>query len=325
MFWRNVLKCYKTYCTSFEKNNTEPHYNRPIFFNPVLNISSTLTGCKKLQNAGIFFVKQIFNSEENRMLTKDEMTIKYDIRLDFISMKHIENGLKKYRNCAKNNNEIEYTSQITDYCYNILKSEKGTRNIYPYLLPESNKQKIFDRWKKEGVENVNWKEIYKVIDKSLDCTKLKWMQIRIVNHILTTNKSVSKFKLNQSPLCTFCNMTDETIAHIFYDCSKVKEFWRKLEQQVYHKCPNIRIQNIPRQMILLGTSPEFHSTSIFDIILVMAKLYIYRQKVKNETLNIEIFIQELKTRYEADKYNATIQNSNKLELRWHDFKPLVAN
>ena len=36
--------------------------------------------------------------------------------------------------------------------------------------------------------------------------------------------------MKSSPLCSFCNLYDETLFHIFYECDRVKRLWSDLVQ-----------------------------------------------------------------------------------------------
>ena len=324
-FWKTVLNDYKIYCNNYDKNNKDQFLSQPIFYNPKFKISPELIGTKKLIESQIFTVHQVLERDECTLLSSGQLKRKYDIQIDFIYLKHIETALRKHNLYGKYQGSVHNNSNVTCYYQNICKNEKGTKNIYDSLLTKSDNTKIIEKWKNFGLENIEWKDAYKVVDKSIDCTKLKWFQFRIINQIITTNKSVSKFKENQSPLCTFCKTTDEDIAHLFYDCQKVNFFWKELERKVQSKCTHILSGNIPRQLILIGTAPNFYSNPIFDLILVMAKHHIYYQKVKGELPAIEIFMHDLKTRYLIDKNTDILQNSKSHELKWRDFKPLFSD
>ena len=70
--------------------------------------------------------------------------------------------------------------------------------------------------------------------------------------------------------------------------------------------------------------PNFWSDPTFDLIIAMAKYYIYRQKVKGDILTLTTFVLELRNRFLADKYNANLQNNNKHETKWQIFKPIFS-
>ena len=47
-------------------------------------------------------------------------------------------------------------------------------------------------------------------------TNTRILQHKILNRILFTNKSLYKMKIVRSPLCTFCNTSDESLEHFFF-------------------------------------------------------------------------------------------------------------
>ena len=40
-----------------------------------------------------------------------------------------------------------------------------------------------------------------------------------------TNNLLYKMKTICSPTCNFCNLETETIEHLFFDCTHVKDIW----------------------------------------------------------------------------------------------------
>ena len=73
------------------------------------------------------------------------------------------------------------------------------------------------------------------------------------------------------------------------------------------KCRDVRFENIPKQVLLFGTATNFHTTPSFDLLLILAKLYIYRQKVNVKNLHIESFLEDIIAFYLAESFNATIE------------------
>ena len=53
---------------------------------------------------------------------------------------------------------------------------------------------------------------------------------RILTNILFLNKKLHTFGIKPSPLCSFCNLYDETPLHIFYECDAVKRLYLDLVQ-----------------------------------------------------------------------------------------------
>ena len=53
-------------------------------------------------------------------------------------------------------------------------------------------------------------------------------QYKILNRILFTNAKLSKLKLIESPLCTFCGKDEETPEHLFVFCQSSRAFWKEI-------------------------------------------------------------------------------------------------
>ena len=44
-----------------------------------------------------------------------------------------------------------------------------------------------------------------------------------------TNRFLCKIKRIETDKCSYCNNESESIAHLLFDCEKVKEFWNMLK------------------------------------------------------------------------------------------------
>ena len=152
-----------------------------------------MAGCKHLQRKNKFLVHDLINFEEKRIFTRNELNTKYNLNIDFMTFAHIEKGLKIEPNFEKTLSELSNSFNIKSHsCYinTLLQDEKCSCRIYNIMLPKVNFTKVEERWGKDSITNVDWTKVNRTIQKSLDCTRLKWLQIRILHRILTTNKSV---------------------------------------------------------------------------------------------------------------------------------------
>ena len=61
-------------------------------------------------------------------------------------------------------------------------------------------------------------------------TYMRSYQYKILNNVTFLNKKRNTFGIKSSPLCSFCNLYDETPYHIFHDCDRVKCLWSNLVQ-----------------------------------------------------------------------------------------------
>ena len=61
-------------------------------------------------------------------------------------------------------------------------------------------------------------------------TYMRSFQYILVNHVLFLNKKLQIFGIKSPPLCSFCNLCDETPVHIFYECDCINCLWSDLVQ-----------------------------------------------------------------------------------------------
>ena len=167
------------------------------------------------------------------------------------------------------------------------------------------------------ITNKQWQNSFKNVIATTSDTKLRWLQFRILHNILTTNYSVSKFKREQTPLCEFCNLQNETIHHLFWQCEKVKLFWQELQHIINRRCKHSHNFKIDEKLVFLGKSETVKTDKICELILLLAKFYIYRCKVQSNKLSLPLFTKELYTRYSIEK---TIhKNSIRFRNNWGPF------
>lgn len=63
--------------------------------------------------------------------------------------------------------------------------------------------------------DLNWDVIYQIPHIVTLDTKTRIFQCKLLNRITYTNKSLYKMKMVESPLCTFCKISDESLEHLF--------------------------------------------------------------------------------------------------------------
>ena len=57
---------------------------------------------------------------------------------------------------------------------------------------------------------------------------LRAFQFKLLNNDLYLNKMLFKFGRSGSPLCSFCNVKDETLYLLLYECSHTISLWNQL-------------------------------------------------------------------------------------------------
>ena len=109
---------------------------------------------------------------------------------------------------------------------NVKLEQLTTKKLYWTLVtniqvPPSAQQKFNNLFKGHALD---WKKIYMVPHKATIDTKTRSFQYKLLNRIVYTNKSLFKMKLVDSPMCTFCNLLEESLEHLFCNCNCSKDF-----------------------------------------------------------------------------------------------------
>ena len=99
-------------------------------------------------------------------------------------------------------------------------------------------------------------------------------------------------KIAESPLCTFCKSLPESIFHLFCECENVQDLWNtSVETLISQKTGQI----IPFTSwnIIFGITSTHIDFKTINIIIVIGKYHIYKQKLRNILLNVNGFRLEL--------------------------------
>ena len=178
----------------------------------------------------------------------------------------------------------------------------------------------YNRWSKvTDLSKRDWELSFIKLKFSTHDTKLRWLQFRILHFILTTNRSVSKYKENQDSKCSFCGAHSETIIHLFCDCTFAKSFWKDIASIFNKKCVHSNNFKFTKNLVLFGKCEVIKTDKICDFIILLAKLYIYRCKVQGQSPLVNLFVSELYKRYNIEK----LINKNSVVFR-NNWAPYLA-
>ena len=115
---------------------------------------------------------------------------------------------------------------------------------------------------------------------------LRIFQYKILNNILYLNKMLFKFGLKETSQCSFCKLKDETVIHLFVECSIVNNLWNKL-RLYFSDC--IDIPALMPQSAIFGYIDTERDTLLINHLLLIFKCYIYKSREK-ENLNLKILV-----------------------------------
>ena len=149
---------------------------------------------------------------------------------------------------------------------------KKSKHIYEILNENDTQPSCKVKWNNLfELEENEWKTIYKIPFKMTKNSKLQWFQYRLINNILATNSFLYKIKKIDTKMCTFCRIEEETLVHIFWECSNVQSFLDTFETYVQEHT-NLQLPITKKNFLLriLDFKKITHNT-----IFLWLKYYIY--------------------------------------------------
>ncbi len=104
---------------------------------------------------------------------------------------------------------------------------------------------------------------------------------------LATNKLLYDMRKVDSPRCVFCNLQSETICHLFFECTNLKDIWYNVSN-VCSMIISCKVQLSCSDVILGFFSKEINEQEYFiNMVVLYVKHYILKCKynMTNPTFN----------------------------------------
>ena len=146
---------------------------------------------------------------------------------------------------------------------------------------------------------IDWKKTYNTVINCTIDTKIRYFQYKFLMRILPSNRFLLKCKLVNSSLCDFCAMHEETIIHLFWECSLSRDFWNKIECFLIGRGFDISLN----YKLISHCTPDLNKkeSQIVSFILILAKYFIFSNKYKKSIPNFNIFKLFLERREHLEK------------------------
>ena len=118
------------------------------------------------------------------------------------------------------------SKQLTvKHCYNLLLSVS---------TPPPNKSKI--AWEMNldiSIPDSNWKTMCLRYKQFLS-RRIGSMYLKLIHRCYSLNATMAKWYKQLSPLCSFCNTTEETWVHLLWECERVTPIWNQSKAWCQH-------------------------------------------------------------------------------------------
>ena len=118
-------------------------------------------------------------------------------------------------------------------------------------------------------------------------------------------------KIIDSPLCTFCKISDESLKHLFYRCDFIVTLWTSVV--LWLKSLHIAIDSINNCDIIFGLTQKRFHWLLLNHIIIAGKLVIFHSRLKNILPSLRYLMIKL-DHIESIERSITIKN-NRLKPR----------
>ena len=130
--------------------------------------------------------------------------------------------------------------------------------------------------------------------------KIKDLQYKIIMRFTSTNNLLYKMKKISSSTGNFCNLETETIEHLVFNCTHVKDIWLF----AFDECQKLTDSHfVPtlRSCILGIYDVNAENSSIINTIMLLVKMYIMKCKYENCDLCRIAFVRMFAQKGDASK------------------------
>ena len=276
-----------------------------LWYNANIQIDKTSIHFSRFSEKNINYVSQLFNNNgsiKKWHKFKREYNLHQNSYFQWVQL--IDSIPEKWKFIIKKNNEV--AANLITHDHHLIKGSRvitldklTSTEIYSILTlkvknkPSSNIyfENLFN------YHDIDWTAVYMLPRLVTHNTYMRSFQYKILNNILYLNKKLHIFGIKSSPLCSFCNLYDETPCHIFYECDRVKFLWLELVQCFQN---TLILPTLTPQTAILGILDSVSNNSFFENnkilinhILLIFKLYVYKSREK-KFININNLIAEIR-------------------------------
>ena len=272
---------------------------------------------KSFVEAGIFTIKDIFNSTRGNWYTLEEISNKYSIGINFLEYYAFIAAIPQEWKKVMIQDKGESPQTVRPY-QTICNKQQITKEIYWTLIKKSQVEDNF-KIKMEkildcNIVNDDWTLAYSYITKSTGIPKLHYFQYKILTGRLSTNNTVAKWNKEVDKYCTFCTSYEETMHHLLWSCKFVQNLWKALFRWL-KLALGVQIEYTDKSIILNTFIGQY--TDCINTIIMIAKYYIYVTRCYEDKLEFIQLMKKIRVYYTDDKILASTCNKNfKFMTKW---------
>ena len=305
-FWIDVIKHYKKLYIKCKPENGREFYGESIHYNVNIIRDKKTLHLTEWIDRGIFTLGQLVDGRGNFMSFETFQQTFPGVTTNILLYLGIIEAIKKYKLKTRLEFSIEDSHLGYSKVWSFLKY--GRTNLFNSLLIKVTQPPCINKWKEIFVNStLNWEKIFvKPFKTTLD-NQLRWFQLRVLHRRIPTKRFLYLCKISDTPLCPFCNNQEETLIHMLWSCPLSQSFWSDLTTLIKNNCEHAVNFVCNETLVIFGMTNRILTDTVIDLILLLAKFYLYKSKLLNVAPNVKVFMKSLKNRYSIEKYRHAIR------------------
>ncbi len=322
-FPKHILEAWYYYSFS-EPDSALACANQSLWNNSYVKIGTKEVMYKQWYLKGVKLVKDLISDKEDGYLSYQNFKRKYDINCNFLQFHGLIRAIPKkwtqlifekkgrlIKNISLNDNLFQ-AKRTVKAAYDVIMTKKCER-------PENTMKK----WKNDiQIDDDVWPYLFTIALKSALDIPTRSFQFLFLHRRVPTNKFVHRIGLIDSSICTFCNGSEESLVHLFYDCEYTSRFWTQIE--IFLRAMHESELTLTKFAILFGYN-IFDPDPLVNYIILLGKQYVYKMRCLNSKPIIQVFKKIVDFMFEVENCIAIgkgkTENHDKkwsLYIRWKE-------
>ena len=287
-FYKSVLVSWAEYCNE-EVVTPEHIVNQVLWNNKNIKVNNKSVFFPQLASSGIFRVKDLYNERnEINWETAHAMGVEPG---HFIFWASITSAIPQSWKVLMKDVEVFENHDPSNPGRNGTASKITSKDIYLSFVQSKFKKPTAQSHILKRVDSqIDWESVYRRIYNMCIDPYTRCFQYKILNNCLYLNRDLFRFKIIESPICSFCSNYSETIDHVFVHCEHSKSLYRDI--RIWTKSSGIVLPDLNISNIILGIDSEKNG-AIINLILIVFKLIIYKSRSSGQMPSVQLFINQL--------------------------------
>ena len=304
-FWKDVFNAWIEFIHLY-KPSDECILTSTIWFSNFSKFKTSII--KTWDKNGLRFIGDLINRDTGRFYSHADLRRIYNIPITFLCYESLIRGLP---NINFGTNNFKFNRPTLPYQLALINRNINTgRLAYQEFIARlrtkyKNSQEAWvNKWNQNGIETPYIGSMLTICSVTTN-TYLQSFHFKIITNVIATNRYLNIIGKSETALCTLCKRSFETVDHLFWTCPKTQAFIGNIKSELYLRF-NITLQFEKSNWFL----PSLENCTKMEIMLAaIAKLVIYKARLKKHQPNIEYFVNLV--RFEVEKESIIARKNDK--------------